>query len=109
VLRFSSVSLCCKLLVRWFVSSRAVFCCSGRSLVEILKDATRLYPSRIMAVVVEFVSVVVPRRATRLCDLLNLGLVGGATLGLLVLELGHLVVVVVIITLVAHAAHTAHH
>jgi hypothetical protein len=61
-----------------------------------------------MAVVVEFVSVV-PRRATRLCDLLNLGLVGGATLGLLVLELGHLVVVVIVITLVAHTAHAAHH
>jgi hypothetical protein len=60
------------------------------------------------AVVVEFVSVV-PHRATRLCDLLNLGLVGGATLSLLILELGHLVVVVIVITLVAHAAHTAHH
>lgn len=91
---------------------RLISCCIlllWTSLVEILKDTTRLYPSRIMAVVAEFVSVVVPRRATRLCDLLNLGLVGGATLGLLVLELGHLVVVVVIITLVAHSTHAAHH
>src|SRR4051812_48935284 len=48
--------------------------------------------------------------ATSLRDLLDLGLVSGsAALGLLVLELGHLIVVlVVVVTLVAHATHAAH-
>jgi hypothetical protein len=91
------------LLVRWFVSSRAVFCCSGRSLVEIFEDATRFtqvaswqYGRGI-------------RLSSRLCDLLDLRLVGGTALGLLILEFGHLVVVVIVITVVAHATHAAHH
>lgn len=43
-------------------------------------------------------------------DFLNFGLVAAgssAALGLLVLELGH-VVVIVVVALVAHAAHSAH-
>jgi hypothetical protein len=110
VLRFSIVSLCCKLVGKVV---RLISCCV-LLLWEISRGDSRRRDSALpkshhgMAVVVEFVSVV-PRRATRLCDLLNLGLVGGATLGLLVLELGHLVVVVIVITLVAHTAHAAHH
>jgi len=97
------VSLCCKIVGKVV---RLISCC-----ILLLCKISRGDPQRC-----DWVSQVASwqysrgiRLSSRLCDLLDLGLVGRATLGLLVLEFGHLVVVVVIVTLVAHATHAAHH